>query len=251
MNKKTAIFIAVRLKSKRLKNKAILNLYDNSLIVKLTQRLKRSKLSSDIVWCTSFLKADDRLEVIAKKNKIKIFRHDPEDVMGRFIFAAEKYKVNNIVRVTGDNPLTDPQVIDHMVAKHIKNKNEYTSCNSIPYGTRSEVISLKLLKKCHKIIEDPKSSEYMTWMLNKPNYFKVQDLRFPNQKVNRPEISLTVDYKEDYLNINKIFNNYKGKVPSLEKVIKWIDTQPKLLSKLKKKRKNKISKNINVRFKKF
>ena len=95
MKNKAIILVAVRLKSKRLKNKALLNLFDLPLIIQLTKRLKKSKLSSDIVWCTSKKKADDKLELLAKKINVKIYRGDPKDVMQRFILAAKKYKANN------------------------------------------------------------------------------------------------------------------------------------------------------------
>ena len=157
MKNKAIILVAVRLKSKRLKNKALLNLFGKPLIVQLTQRLKRSKLSTDIIWCTSKKKVDDKLEILAKKINVKIYRGDPKDVMKRFILAAKKFKAKNIVRVTGDNPLTDPEIIDFMIKSHLKNKKDYTSCNSIPFGTRSEVISLNILKKCHSMLEDPNS----------------------------------------------------------------------------------------------
>ena len=71
MKNKAIILVAVRLKSKRLKNKALLNLFNKPLITQLTERLKKSKLSSDIVWCTSKNKVDDKLEILAKKNKCK------------------------------------------------------------------------------------------------------------------------------------------------------------------------------------
>ena len=249
MKNKAIILVAVRLKSKRLKNKALLNLFGKPLIVQLTQRLKRSKLSTDIIWCTSKKKVDDKLEILAKKINVKIYRGDPKDVMKRFILAAKKFKAKNIVRVTGDNPLTDPEIIDFMIKSHLKNKKDYTSCNSIPFGTRSEVISLNILKKCHSMLKDPNSSEYMTWMLNRPEYFKINDLIHPNSKINRPEISLTVDYIQDYKNVSEIYNFYKGKIPSLQKIIQWLDKNKRLLKKLKKKRTAKRPKNINVKFK--
>ena len=100
------------------------------------------------------------------------------------------------------------------------------------------------------MIQDPDSSEYMTWMMNRSSHFKVQEIEYPKRIVLRPEISLTVDYKKDYLNIKEIFEFFKGNIPSLEKLIKYIDTKPKLLKKLVKKRKQKKLKNINIKFKK-
>ena len=250
MKNKTVILVAVRLKSKRLKKKALLKLNGKPLILQLTNRIKRSNFSSEIIWCTSTHKSDDELEYLGKENRIKIFRGSEKDVMLRFILAANKYKAKNIVRVTGDNPFTDPNVIDLLIKKHIKNKNDYTCCNSIPIGTRSEVISLSALKRCHKLIQDPNSTEYMTWMLNRPDYFKTLDVTFPEKGINRPTISLTVDTKEDYRCVSKIYNHFKEKLPSLTKIIAWLDTKPILLTKLTKKRINKtISKKINCKFK--
>ena len=250
MKNKTVILVAVRLKSQRLKKKALLKLYKKPLIMQLTDRIKKSHLSSEVIWCTSINRGDDELERLGKKNKIKVFRGSEKDVMSRFILAAQKFGTKNIVRVTGDNPLTDPEVIDFLIKKHIKNKNDYTCCNSIPIGTRSEVINLQMLKRCHQLLEDPNSSEYMTWMLDRPDYFKTQDVVFPKKKINRSKISLTIDSHNDYKNISLIYNHFKEKIPSLEKIIEWIDTQPKLRSKLTRIKKNKkISKKINFKFK--
>jgi len=250
MNKKTVILVAVRLKSKRLKRKALLPLNNIPLILQLTDRIKKSNKSSDIIWCTSFNKEDDPIASLGRKNKIKVFRGSEKDVMSRFILAAKKYNAKNVVRVTGDNPLTDPKVIDFLIEKHNKNKNDYTCCNSIPMGTRPEVISLLTLKKCHKLIQDPDSTEYMTWMLNRQDYFKVGNMIFPQKKINRPNINLTIDTKEDYKSVSEIYTHFKNPLPSLAKIIKWIDARPALLRKLTKKRINKISKkNINFKFK--
>ena len=248
-NKKNIILVAVRLSSNRLKNKALLNLYDSPLILKLTERIKKSKFSSDIIWCTSTNKDDDKLEEIALVNNINIYRGSELDVMSRFIYVSEKYNADNIVRVTGDNPLTDPEIIDFLIDKHVNNNLEYTYCSSTPIGTRSEVISSKMLKKCHNLLIDKYSSEYMTWMLNRPDHFKVGSFIYPNKKLNRPEISFSVDENEDYEAVNTIFKYYKNTIPSLENIIDFVDKNPILLSKLiNKKNKKKIDK-INVKFK--
>ena len=73
---------------------------------------------------------------------------------------------------------------------------------------------------------------------------------YPNSKINRPEISLTVDDKENYLNIQKIYNYFKENLVSLEKIVEWIDMNPKFLKKLIQiKNQQKNLKNINYKFK--
>ena len=46
-------------------------------------------------------------------------------------------------------------------------------------------------------------------MLNKPDYFKTLDVVHPNDKLNRPEIFLSIDFQEDYRNMLKIYNLLK------------------------------------------
>ena len=91
------------------------------------------------------------------------------------------------MRVTGDNPLTDPKMIDKMILNHKKNDSDYTYCDQIPNGTRSEVISTKALEFCLKNIRHPNNSEYMTWMLNRPDIYKVNIIKIRNQKFKIPE----------------------------------------------------------------
>ena len=129
MKNKAIVLIAVRLNTKRLKKKALLNLYDKPLISSLTDRLKQSKLVSKIVWCTSKEQVDDKLETLAKKTKVRIFRGPSKDVMLRFILAAQKYKAKTVVRVTGDNPLTDPEIIDFLIKKGLNIIYETSSIN--------------------------------------------------------------------------------------------------------------------------
>ena len=110
-----AIFVAVRLKSSRLKRKALLPLFENegvsvSLIECLISRLKLSKKADLVVLCTSSDPEDDPIEHIALSHSIKCFRGDKLDVMSRFIEAAQIYNVDTIIRVTGDN-FADPLLL--------------------------------------------------------------------------------------------------------------------------------------------
>ena len=241
--------IAVRLNSKRLEKKAFLNLYYKKLIHRLIERIKDSKYLNDIAICTSIHKLDNSIAEFAKKNKIKIFRGSTKDVMSRFILAGKNLKANHIVRITGDNPLTDPKIMDSLIKSHLKNDNEYTYSSSVPIGTSSEIIKFKTLIRCYKYLIDPNSSEYMSWMLNRPDVFKVEDVFFSGELLKCKDMIFTIDEKNEYLNIKKIYNNFKGNPPSLINIIRWIVKNPNLHAKMTKQKKFKKIKNINCKFK--
>lgn len=228
-----AIFIAVRLNSKRLNEKALAKIGRDELIIHLTNRLKKSKKVKRIIWCTSNLKSDDKLCKLAKENNIDFFRGDEKNVLIRFINAAEKFQIDNIVRVTGDNPLTDPLIMDNMIVSHYKKKADYTFCEDMPIGTSSEIVNIKTLKYCQENLQDPSCSEYMTWILKRPDKFKInkhipKGLKYINQN-----FSYTVDTKAGLKLIKNIYHYYDG-FPSLKKIISDFnyEKKDKFLSKL-------------------
>ena len=84
-------------------------------ITYLIERLKLSKLSNKIILATSSYKSDDSLINIAKKQNIYFFRGSSENVISRIYGAAKKFKLDHIVRVTGDDILRDYEMIDYVV----------------------------------------------------------------------------------------------------------------------------------------
>ena len=73
--------------------------------------------------------------------------------MDRYYKAAKKFKAKNIVRISGDCPFIDPEVIDKAVNLFKKNKFDYVS-NTIeptyPDGLDVEIFNFKSLEKSWK-----------------------------------------------------------------------------------------------------
>ena len=227
INSDFKIFIAVRMKSTRLPTKALLDICGLPLVVRLFQRLEEIFKKEDLVVCTSTNPQDDELEDISKENGIKCFRGSELDVMGRFIKAAQKFDTKTIARVTGDNPLTDPKILEKMVSYHINQQSEYTYTDDLPAGVNAEIIDIDALKRIHKEISDPNSTEYMTYVLKRPDKLIVKEYKVENLSLRKPEISLTVDNESDIQLIRRIYKTFNGKLPDLSKIIEWLDTQPK------------------------
>lgn len=223
MYEKIPILIAARLSSKRLPGKALLKIYDKPMIVELVERLKCSKHTSDIIVCTSKNNNDDKLCSELEKYKINFFRGDELDVMSRYISVATDMNAETVVRVTADNPLTDTEIMDELIESHVANKSDYTYAAEIPDGAESEIIQTDLLLKCHKMIKNKKNTEYMSWFLNNPKYFKVNKIQLNNTALRRKDVVLTVDIQKDFELLKKIFKYFEGKLPSLEKIIVFYD----------------------------
>jgi len=241
--------VAVRLKSSRLPRKALLDLAGRPLIQRLHERLQGSATLSEIVWCTSTHPQDDPLEELAHAIGANCFRGSELDVIGRFLGAVDRFGGDVAVRITGDNPLTDPQLLDLMVRAHLEQGAEYSYNDELPRGTRSEVISVAALRRCHELVQDPDASEYMTLMLRRPDHFRV--LRAPTDRpdLRRPELRLTVDTPQDYAVLRALFEAFGGAPPALPEVLAWLDSHPEVVALNQGVEERRLDDSINVKLK--
>jgi N,N'-diacetyllegionaminate synthase len=228
LENKVILTLAVRLKSKRLPQKALVDVEGQTAIEHQIDRLKRCK-NGEIVLCTSDLEEDVPLIDIAKKKGIKYFAGSADDVMDRFMKCAERENANIVVRTTGDSPLTDPEIIDAMIDYHIFHAGDFTGIENIPVGLEAEVVNLSTLKDARTRVEDPKDTEYMTHFIKDPEHFKVL-IMDTGEELNR-DYRITLDTLEDLEVVRKIYgtlyesnNNFTTK-----DVIEYLDANPEVV----------------------
>ena len=139
--------------SERLPGKILLDLTNGKKTIDfLFEQLKSSKLKKKIVAIPEN-NEDDILFEHLKNSKIPCFRGSSLDVLDRFYRCAKEFSFKHIMRITGDNPLIDPDVVD----KAIKEYNNYNCdyfTNSIhrtfPNGTEVEIFSFNSLEVAWK-----------------------------------------------------------------------------------------------------
>lgn len=220
---------------------------DKTMLEHIIDRLKTSKTIDSIIVATTTQKKDKKIIDVVNKCGVKYFAGNENDVLDRYVMAAEKFKADIIVRVTSDCPLVDVLCIDEMVKLHIKQKADYTFNindtglnfykNGIALGLGAEVISFNSLKKASELAKKSYHREHVTVFLEEhPELFKILFVDAP-QFLRKSHIRLTVDTKEDLELIRKIYSKLykKNKVIDPRKVIEFLERNPKLL---------KINKNI-------
>ena len=244
-----AIIILVRLESKRLKNKALLKINNNTIIEILIKRIKKKFNSANIILCTSYKKKNLYLKKFSKQNKIKFFRGSDKNIFKRILYCQKKFRFKHFVRVTGDNPFTDLPAILKLSRLHIKNKNDYTYTNSLPIGTRPEVYSIKSILRCSKLAIDQSSSEYLTYFFRR-SIFKIENYIFKKFFKNQEKYNISIDNKKDFDLLSKIIkkkNNFFFNLKDLLNILVEYSTPVKSLKKnIKIKLK---TKKYDVRFK--
>ena len=142
--------IQARLSSKRFPLKVLKNLRGKPLIMHVIDRVKLSKQINRIVVATSIEKSDDELTDFLSKNGIFCYRGSLNNVANRMLMCASKYNANEFMRINGDSPLIDPEIIDN--AALLNKKGNYDLCTNVllrsfPKGQSVEIIKTKTLKK--------------------------------------------------------------------------------------------------------
>mgnify|MGYP001220502526 FL=1 len=242
---KTLAIIQARMSSKRLPGKVLMKIGNKTLIDRTIDSAMISKNIDKIYVATSKDKSDDVLyEHLVKKN-ISVFRGSLNNVFSRYyeIALLEQQNYNSIVRLTGDCPLIDPEIIDETITDHYKNNNDYTSTGlskSYPIGQAVEVIKIETLLSLEKEHLEEEDLEHVTrYIWKRPNKFACGSKVYSNQSFpNCSELRLTVDQIEDFELVEKIIkglNYLNEKNVSLEKIIKFLYSNPELI---------KINKNV-------
>ncbi len=234
--KKIVAIVEARLNSRRLPNKVLKKIKKKELISIVLERLKLSKKIHQIVVATTKNKKDMKLVNFLKRKKIKFFRGSEKNLFERIFNTANKFKADIIVRVTADNPFTDPDIIDYMLRNFRKyRKIDFLTNNfhgdekkrNLAYGLDISIFSFKSLKLLSSQKKTKALMEYPT--LNfLTNYSKknliVKNLRLPKKMIIDKKYRLTVDTKEDLFFIRKIFKYVKSTNIKINKLRKILNT---------------------------
>ena len=162
----SGIFIQARLNSTRLPAKALLNLNGRTVLERVIQRCSLSGLPVFILTSIHYL--DDAIEDNASKaNVAGIYRGSIDDVRSRFLEAAKKFRINKIIRVTADNPFTEPVFMQTLLdSLHAKPYCRIRDIDS-PLGVNSEAFTSEFLMKSTELSKAPEDLEHVTpWMRN-------------------------------------------------------------------------------------
>lgn len=236
MGSDICFFIQARLGSTRLPGKVLLPFYRQQSILDLMIN-KLQRISSNIIIVTSQEFANKALDDVALKHGVECFHGSEEDVLRRFIDAAEKYNIEKIIRVCSDNPFLEIDSIRRLVDYVTRNPfYEYVSFDiqGIPsikthYGFWTEYVTLSALKKVVTLTDEALYHEHVTnYIYTNPSYFLINWLQGPEKLSSYPDIRLTIDTKDDFENAQIIYSNLScvDEFPSIDEVVDYLDRHP-------------------------
>jgi spore coat polysaccharide biosynthesis protein SpsF (cytidylyltransferase family) len=198
------------------------------------RRVQWAKRVSKIIVATTKKNEDRVLKKITNACSVSIFSGSSEDVLDRFYQTAKSFDLSNIVRITADSPVIDPDIIDSTIDKFCTDVYDYVSnclTRTFPEGLSVEVFTFEALEKCWQESAWMSEREHVTpYIWKNPGVFKSAELL--NNEGNQGHIRLTVDYPNDLKLIRKIYRNLFPLNPyfMMPDITKFLKKNPNLLN---------------------
>jgi N,N'-diacetyllegionaminate synthase len=221
---KIGAIVACRMKSSRLKNKALSMIQGVSSVERCLQNCLQMPYVDLVVLATSTLEDDLVLKKHTLCGQVKFWVGDPDDVIQRYLGACDKYEIDVVVRVTADCPVVSPEITDFLLKSHFESGADYTGSKNCAVGSSPEIYNKEALRRVIALLGKADYSEYMTWyMRNNADIFKVNIVDIPLEL--QRDYRLTLDYPEDLEMLNHLYSALEEKKlkPTLKNIFSLMD----------------------------
>lgn len=222
--------IQARMSSSRLPGKVLMPLYGEPMIQRVISRVALAKGVDRIIVATSSNPEDASIYDYCIANNIDCFRGSLENVADRFARIIDETCDNGIIRICGDSPLIDPELITASIVHF--NDGDYDLVTNIfprtfPKGQSVEIINSDVFKKAFKEKYFSKADlEHVTshFYLNDRNY-KIYNLVNKINNKDFSKIQLSVDTLEDFKMTEKIISAFNGLTPDWLSIAQLFDSK--------------------------
>lgn len=196
-----------------------------------------------VVATTSKIK-DEVIVETARSRGVDVYRGSEEDVLDRFIGAANEQEITKIIRICADNPFLDKHALQQLTNEYYDNPVDYMSyllANDLPsirsnLGLFAEIASIEALMKVAELTDEKRYHEHVTnYIYSNPAAFKLAWLDVPEDLFNRSDIRLTLDTLSDFDLQKKIYSELSEKHSSfgINEIILHLDSHPEYIQAMK------------------
>jgi spore coat polysaccharide biosynthesis protein SpsF len=208
----------------RLFGKVMMNMAGRSLLAYLVERISKARMLDSIVVATTTNPQDNFIIEECERHGIPNFRSGEFDVLSRYVSAARACQADIIVRVTADNPFTDPASIDRVVETIVREAADYATENRLPAGVAGEALTRQALAFIDSVAATKPLREHVTlYAKENPQALHCAFLE-PRPACDRPDLSFAVDTLDEYLYAREIARRFPNPDFELESLIAMADS---------------------------
>jgi len=228
---KIVAIVQARMGSSRLPGKVLQDLAGQSMLFRVVNRLRASRLIDEIVVATTRDVKDDAIVEECGRCSVSFSRGDENDVLDRYYRAAQSNGADVVVRITSDCPLIDPTVTDKTIQAFLKERPDFASnaiIRTYPRGLDTEVISCTAIARAWQEARQPYEREHVTpYIIEHPAQFRLLSV------TGNEDFSCyrwTVDTPEDLAFVRAIYSRFRSAdIFSWHEVLELLEREPGLI----------------------
>ncbi len=203
--------IQARMSSQRFPGKVLHEIEGKPILEYLLERLEHSSCLDRVVVATSTDNSDTPIVDYCEKLGVACSRGPLSNVSSRFNSVLETCQFDCFVRVSGDSPLLDPQLIDKAVNIFVNRDLDMVTnvqTRTYPKGQSVEILRADTFRNAYKLMHEDEDFEHVTRFFYKHpeayqiyNFVSIKDLS---------SIQLSVDTQEDMKTFESIVSRMSG-----------------------------------------
>jgi glutamate-1-semialdehyde 2,1-aminomutase len=205
---KTIAIVQARMGSTRLPKKVMRLINGVPTIELLLRRLSKAKRVDQIVVATSIDPRNQPLLDHVRRLGFEAVQGSENDVLDRYCQAAKRYEPDAIVRITGDCPLIDPELVDQAIEAYWAQDVAYLSNSAppvFPDGLDVEIFSFAALEEAAQYAIKTAEREHVTPYIRNSGRFKTGNLA---HEADWSSERWTLDEPADFEVISNVFNHF-------------------------------------------
>ena len=236
----TAI-IQARLGSTRLPGKVLRPIQGQPMLWHIVRRVRHTPGLAQVVVATSDQAGDAPIRAFCAEAGIPCFAGSEQDVLDRFYQAAVEYGGDPVIRITGDCPLVDPQVIGRVLALYGTGDYDHVGVATgagalfldggrFPDGLDAECFSHAALEHAWREASRPSDREHVTpYLWRQPDQFRLGVLKSP---ADYSRLRWTVDNAIDFQLISRLYEalDRADTIFHMDDILAYLQAHPELTS---------------------
>jgi len=219
--------IQARMSSTRLPEKVLAPIAGQPMLMHIVTRARAARTLDQVIVATSDDRSDDTIQQLCDTHGIQCFRGALNDVLDRYYQAARAAETTTIVRLTADDPLIDPKIVD-LVVSQLDSTCDYVSNTlqpTYPDGMDVEAFTMATLERAWREATLGSEREHVTPYITKhPELFRLRGVR---HTVDLAQMRWAVDEPRDLAFVRAVYDRL-GSEFGMQQVLDLLDAEPAL-----------------------
>lgn len=125
------------MESQRLPGKSLIPIGGRPIVDWVAARAGSSVRTDSVVFALPDAPTSDVLADHLERRGCSVVRGPEDDVLGRYLLAAEESSADVVIRTCADRPLVDARVIDATIAEHLRGSDDGLTFSHRPWGAEA------------------------------------------------------------------------------------------------------------------